>query len=323
MPVLRVVGPVGEELQRQERMRRPALAKVELDRVRVPAALAANGDEVDREAADHALTRQPLADLRRLPRDRGGVGGIGREATAEVALPARAAEQLVVRREHLERAERRHPHLDARAAELLAGDSLLDDPAALGEISGVCGRSRRSGTSNAIDRTRSSTAARSPAVPGAGQAGADRRSRFPPRRRPRSASRSRAHRRVARLAAAHAPSTTSAIPCSSSNPRADAARPAPRTADGNPSWCRSGRTSDRPRTWGCPSASARSRSSSVVLKGTRCARSGRRSARGCAGRDVAARAASPTAVATSRRAARRGRGAFARATGSPRASRSR
>ena len=53
---LRVVGAVGEELQREERVRRAALAQVDLDRVRLPLAVRVpDGDEVEREAADHAL----------------------------------------------------------------------------------------------------------------------------------------------------------------------------------------------------------------------------------------------------------------------------
>ena len=93
----------------------------------------ADGDEVHREAPDHSLARQPLPDLHRVLGDRGRVRGIRGKDAAEVALAARAAEQLVVRRQHLEPAERRHAHLDARRAELLARDPLLDDAAAPGE----------------------------------------------------------------------------------------------------------------------------------------------------------------------------------------------
>ncbi len=54
--VLRIVGAVGQELQRQERMRGAAFAQVDLDRVDLPrAAIVAHGDEVHGEAAEHAL----------------------------------------------------------------------------------------------------------------------------------------------------------------------------------------------------------------------------------------------------------------------------
>ena len=55
-------------------MRRPALAQVELDRVRAPGpAAVAHHDEVDGEAAQHPLGGKALADPRRLARDRAGV----------------------------------------------------------------------------------------------------------------------------------------------------------------------------------------------------------------------------------------------------------
>ena len=63
----RVVAPAREQREREVRMRRAALAQVDLDRVRLPrAGLVAHDDEVDREAADDALARQPLA-RRRAP----------------------------------------------------------------------------------------------------------------------------------------------------------------------------------------------------------------------------------------------------------------
>ena len=50
-------------------MRRAAVAEVDLDRVRAPTRRSAHRDEVDREAPDHALARQPPADLARLAAD--------------------------------------------------------------------------------------------------------------------------------------------------------------------------------------------------------------------------------------------------------------
>ena len=76
----RVVGAVGEELEREERVRRAALAQVDLDGVRRPsAARLAHDDEVDREAPEDAFAREPLADLRRLDGDQPGVREVGGE----------------------------------------------------------------------------------------------------------------------------------------------------------------------------------------------------------------------------------------------------
>ena len=87
-PVLggkRVVGPVGERRQGEQRVRRAAAAQVDLERVRTPAGLAVlDRGEVDRSLADDALPCETTPDLQRLRRDPLGVGGIGREVTAEV-----------------------------------------------------------------------------------------------------------------------------------------------------------------------------------------------------------------------------------------------
>ena len=49
-----VVASAGEELERQERMRRSTLAEVELDRVRTPcSAVVPRDDEVDGEPSEH------------------------------------------------------------------------------------------------------------------------------------------------------------------------------------------------------------------------------------------------------------------------------
>ena len=58
------------------------------------------------------------ADLGRLRGDRARVGEVGREAAAEVALATRSAQELVVGREQLDLAQRRHAQLHARAADL-------------------------------------------------------------------------------------------------------------------------------------------------------------------------------------------------------------
>src|SRR3954447_13834629 len=98
-----VVLAVGQELEREERVRRAALAQVELDRVGRPRAVSGSyHDEVHREAPQHALLRHPLSDLGRLPGYRPGVAEVGGESAAEVRLAARAAEHLVVGREQLD-----------------------------------------------------------------------------------------------------------------------------------------------------------------------------------------------------------------------------
>ena len=63
----------------------------------------------------------------------GAYSRIGGEVAAEVRLPVRAAEDLVVRRHDVDLARRAHPQLNARAAEVVAVDALLDDPALLVE----------------------------------------------------------------------------------------------------------------------------------------------------------------------------------------------
>ena len=99
--------------------------------------VAADHDEVDREPAQRALVGQPPPDRLGVLGDRPGVLRRRRERAAQVALPARAAEQLVVRRQQLDRAAGQDPQLDAGAADLLAGDPLLDDPRALLELGEV------------------------------------------------------------------------------------------------------------------------------------------------------------------------------------------
>ena len=112
----------------------PPLRRFSLDRVRAPHAVRSpHRDEVDREAPEHALRGQTLADLHGLIRDRRRIRRVGREPAAEVALAARPAEELVVRGEKLDLAERRDAQLHARASELLARDPLLDHAALLAE----------------------------------------------------------------------------------------------------------------------------------------------------------------------------------------------
>ena len=94
----RVVAAVGEKLQGQERMGRPAFAQVDLDRVDLPLVLVAeHGDKIEREPADDAFFLEPMADFQRLAHDRRSVFWSRRELAPQVSLSARAAQHLVVR----------------------------------------------------------------------------------------------------------------------------------------------------------------------------------------------------------------------------------
>ena len=119
---LGVVRAVREELQRQVRVRRAALAQVQLDRVRLPAAVGAGGEKVDGEPAENASPGERLADLHRLLRNLARILVARREDGPEKELAARAAEQLIVGRELLDLPHRRRAHLYARAADLRADD---------------------------------------------------------------------------------------------------------------------------------------------------------------------------------------------------------
>src|SRR5438874_78542 len=130
----RVIPPVGEELKRQERVGGAALAQVDLDRVRLPGpAPVADDDEIDGEAAEHPRLCEALADPAGLGRDRARIREVGWEPAAQEGLAAGASEELIMSGEHLHATGRRHAQLDARAAELAAGDPLLDDPAVIAQ----------------------------------------------------------------------------------------------------------------------------------------------------------------------------------------------
>ena len=129
----RVVSAVGECLQGKERVSRAAAAEVDLEGVRLPQPVASDGDEVDARAPDHPFACQAPSDLEPLGCDSLGVLLIGGEMAAEVRVPVRPAQHLVVRRHDVHLADRAHPELSARAAEQLSFDALLDDPALLVE----------------------------------------------------------------------------------------------------------------------------------------------------------------------------------------------
>src|SRR4051812_40110776 len=111
-------------------MCRPALAQVDLDGVLGPRTVRfLDHDEVQREPAENALLGKSASDSYRVLADRAGVGEVSRETAAKVALPAGTAEQLVVRGQQFDIAGRRDPELNAGAAQVHAGDALLDDAA--------------------------------------------------------------------------------------------------------------------------------------------------------------------------------------------------
>ena len=94
--------------------------------------------EVDGEAPEDALPR-PAARRSAIAglADQARVRRIGRERAAEVALAARAAEELIVGRQQLDAAVRARPQLHAGAEQLLADDPLLDDAAVALELGDV------------------------------------------------------------------------------------------------------------------------------------------------------------------------------------------
>ena len=76
---------------------------------------ATHHDEVDGEPAQRAFARELLPDRLGVAGDQPGVLRRRREDATQVALPARAAEQLVVGGEQLDLASGQHPQLHARA----------------------------------------------------------------------------------------------------------------------------------------------------------------------------------------------------------------
>ena len=66
-----------------------------------------------------------MSNFLRLPENGRGVGNVRREATAEEGLTACSTEDLIVRREQLQFAQRRDAELHARTSNLLSEDPLL------------------------------------------------------------------------------------------------------------------------------------------------------------------------------------------------------
>src|SRR5215207_7995511 len=127
---MRIIVPVREGHQRQERLGGAPVAQVDLDGVWLPLPRwALCYEEVDPEAPHDPLAGQAGADLQRLCNDKTPVRLVRREATAEEALSVRAAQELVVGRDHLVLAVRATAHLHAGAAHAAGHDPFLDDAA--------------------------------------------------------------------------------------------------------------------------------------------------------------------------------------------------
>ena len=165
----RVVATVGEELQREERVSRATLAEVELDRVgRPPSASVADDDEVDREAAQRALLREPVADGIGVPVIARGVLAARGEHAAEIALTAGATRAAG----RGSRAAPRHRRAGPGAARSGCGSPPRRSAPRRCPLPRRTWPGRRRGASpgdsSSIARSRSVTAARSSADPGAG-----------------------------------------------------------------------------------------------------------------------------------------------------------
>ena len=107
----RIVSTAGQKLQGEKWVGGAAFTQIDFDRVGLPgcALVRARHDEIECEATDDPGVAQQVAHPGRVPRDRARVGRVGRENAAEITLPARSAEHLIVGREqfHSSRAESR------------------------------------------------------------------------------------------------------------------------------------------------------------------------------------------------------------------------
>ena len=126
---LLVVRAAGDEARHPERMRRPPEAQVDLAQVHVVTATRGHDDEVDAERPDDTVGRQHVGHPSRRRGDRGAVCRPGGEAATQVDLPVGPAEDLVVGRQHLDRAAGRDAELHARRHRVGTAHELLDDRA--------------------------------------------------------------------------------------------------------------------------------------------------------------------------------------------------
>src|SRR5215217_7200684 len=133
-PVPGVVGAVGQELQHQVRMGRPAFADVDLYGGVFPAALALDRDEVDSEAFQHPSFlehfRYPASGVLDLL----AVLGVCGEGAAQEDLTRRPAQHLIVGRDDRGPAQRVYAALHRRGAYFLTLHEAFDDAAHLREL---------------------------------------------------------------------------------------------------------------------------------------------------------------------------------------------
>ena len=228
--------------------------------------LVADDHEIDRESAEHALPREALADRSRVGGDRRRVRRVGWKPAAEVASD-RSARRAAGRGSRGSRPRRsgvtRTWTLGLRSS--CAVDALFDDPTAVRQLRHVGVERRSRADSNDIDAHAAIAArrARRP-IPGAG-ARSGRRPRCPlpdaalvelddrlGGGRPRRPQRQRAPSTMSSRLSRPSRPNGCAIPSSANSRRQPVLVP------------EAAETADRPRTWGCPAASARSRSSGVV-----------------------------------------------------------
>src|SRR6478736_6960153 len=134
----RVVPTVSEELQGEEVMSRSTFPKIQLNRKCRPGALTRpHNDKVDRKSAQHTFMGQSFADPLSIRADHPGVFEICGKRAPQVALPARAAQHLVVGGQELYFSEGCDSQLNARTAQLKAGYALFDDATPLGELCSI------------------------------------------------------------------------------------------------------------------------------------------------------------------------------------------
>src|SRR6266550_6606226 len=95
---LRIVSSIGKKLQSQKRMSGTAFSQVNLNRVRLPFSIfRAHHHKIQSKAADNTFFGETFAYLGSFPGDQQSVIGLGRKNTAQITLPGRPAQKLVMR----------------------------------------------------------------------------------------------------------------------------------------------------------------------------------------------------------------------------------
>ena len=251
----------------------PALPQVDLDRVGSPTSpsfFTTTKSSANRPMTPSRARRRPTFAASRVMS--AAYSGRRREHAADVGLAARSTEELVVGREELQVTERRDRSCTLGLANASPAMRSSTTPPSRGELRPEVAGAQVSGLETAWPRRQRALRRVRSGRPGRGApAGRPGRCRHP--RRPRRAS--RGHGRAKATPGASRGSRRRRRRCSSGPRRPTGATPPPpRRGGGIRSSSRARRTADRRRTSGCPARNARSRSSTVVLKGTRWARLG-------------------------------------------------